>query len=106
MRSKPIFFREHQFLSKHQNFMAHFNPFHGTCCGTQFGKPCSINVIKQVYIYRQMSHDDQSTSECRTQLESSRENISLECARMKMFVPSYTSTSDNKVHTRSCIKRK
>ena len=30
------------FLSKHENFAAHFNPFHGTpvCRGTQFGKPC------------------------------------------------------------------
>ena len=29
------------FLSKHENFAAHFNPFHGT----QFGKPWSIQLI-------------------------------------------------------------
>ena len=32
-------------MSKHENFAAHFNPFHGT----QFGKPC-LNQIKQEMI--------------------------------------------------------
>ena len=51
-----------------------------------------------------MSHDDQLCSERWTCLESLRENASLECARIKTSVLSYTRTFGNKVHTRSCVK--
>ena len=39
------------FLSKHENFAAHFNPFRGTpvCRGTQFGKPWSIPRVGKVF---------------------------------------------------------
>ena len=52
-----------------------------------------------------MSHDDKSTRERWTQLEFSGENATLKCARIKTFVPSYTRTFDNKVYTRSCVRK-
>ena len=51
----------------------------------KYGHPSVKGSPPLVYIYRQMSHDDESTRQRWTQLEFSGENATLECARIKTF---------------------